>query len=163
SDVIILSDVLFLANEQHSPWKLAIFKEKLLDKILKKQIQVLLNNVPSNTPNFDNDDLIKMVNVVTDLDYQNTTPKVVKLSLLVFAAGLGPYKAKVAEDVADIYNQKSGITLVKQRRIAPSFPFRQLTVKLFFMRITTGAAKVRLRAQHGGGMLGSLWHAAPVV
>ncbi|KAG2224886.1 hypothetical protein INT45_010835 [Circinella minor] len=43
-----------------------------------------------------------MVNVVTDLDDQNTTPKAAKLSLLTFAANLGPYKAKVAEDVADM-------------------------------------------------------------
>lgn len=97
-----MSDVLFLANEQHSPCKLAIFKEKQLDNILKNQIQVLLNNVPSNTPNFNNDDLMKMVNVVTDMDDQTITPKVAKLSLLTFAAGLDPFKAKVVEGVADM-------------------------------------------------------------
>ncbi|KAG0743149.1 hypothetical protein G6F35_004978 [Rhizopus arrhizus] len=80
----------------------SIFKEKQLDNILKNQIQVLLNNVPSNTPNFNNDDLMKMVNVVTDMDYQTITPKAAKLSLLTFAAGLDPFKAKVVEGVADM-------------------------------------------------------------
>ncbi|KAG1466483.1 hypothetical protein G6F46_000140 [Rhizopus delemar] len=70
--------------------------------MLKNQTQVLLNNVPSNTPNFNNDDLIKMVNVVTDIDDQTITPKTAKLSLLTFTAGLDPFKAKVVEGAADI-------------------------------------------------------------
>ena len=101
-EILSLSDVLFLANEQHSPCELAIFEEKLLDNILENQIQVLLNNVPSNIPNFNNDDLIKMINVVTDIDDQTITPKAAKLSLLTFAAGLDPFKAKVVEGVADM-------------------------------------------------------------
>lgn len=101
-EILSLSDVLFLANEQHSPCKLAIFQEKLLNNMLKNQTQVLLNNVPSNTPNFNNDDLIKMVNVVTDIDDQTITPKTAKLSLLAFTAGLDPFKAKVVEGAADM-------------------------------------------------------------
>ena len=50
-EILSLSDVLFLAHEQHSPCKLAIFKEKLLDNMLKNQIRVLLDNdhvIPRN-------------------------------------------------------------------------------------------------------------------
>lgn len=49
-EILSLLDALFLASEQHSPCKLAISQGKLLNNMLKNQIQVLLNDVPSNTP-----------------------------------------------------------------------------------------------------------------
>jgi hypothetical protein len=101
-EILALSDVLFLANEKHSNCKLAIFGEKLLKNLLTDQTQTLLDNVPLDTPNFTNEDLITMVNVVTAIDEERMSPKAVKLHLLTLAASMDPFKSKVVEGIADL-------------------------------------------------------------
>ncbi|KAI7868055.1 uncharacterized protein EV154DRAFT_488204 [Mucor mucedo] len=50
-EILALSGVLFLANEQHSERKVTVFGEQVLKNLLECQTQSLLSKVPHNTPN----------------------------------------------------------------------------------------------------------------
>ncbi|CEP10452.1 hypothetical protein, partial, partial [Parasitella parasitica] len=101
-DILNLSGVLFLANEQHSECKMAVLGEQVLKNLLKHQTQALLSNVPHDAPNFTNDDLKKMVNVVSAIDEEDMSPKSAKLNLLTLATSMDRFKSNVVEGIADL-------------------------------------------------------------
>lgn len=101
-EILALSDVLFLANEQHSECKMAVFGEQLLKDLIKHQTQALFNIVPPNAQNFTNDDFMAMVDVVSAIDEETMTPKAAKLHLLTLATSMGPFKSNVVEGIADL-------------------------------------------------------------
>lgn len=101
-EILALSGVLFLANEQHSECKVTVFGEQVLKNLLKCQIQTLLSKVPHDTPNFTNDDFMEMVNVVSAVDEEGMSPKSAKLRLLTLATSMDQFKSNVVEGIADL-------------------------------------------------------------
>lgn len=101
-EILALSGVLFLANEQHSECKVAVFGEQVLKNLLKCQTQTLLSKVPNDTPSFTNDDFMEMVNVVSAIDEEGMSPKSAKLRLLTLATSMDQFKSNVVEGIADL-------------------------------------------------------------
>lgn len=101
-EILALSNVFFLANEQHSECKMTVFREQLLKNLLKHQTQALLSNVPRDAPNFTNDDFMAMVNIVSAIDEENMSLIDAKLHLLTLATSMGRFKSNVVEGIADL-------------------------------------------------------------
>ncbi|KAG1153110.1 hypothetical protein G6F37_010652 [Rhizopus arrhizus] len=101
-EILALSGVLFLANEQHSECKVTVFGEQVLKNLLKCQIQTLLSKVPHDTPNFTNNDFMEMVNVVSAVDEEGMSPKSARLRLLTLATSMNQFKSNVVEGIADL-------------------------------------------------------------
>lgn len=81
---------------------MVVFGEQLLKNLLKHQAQALYNNVPPGALNFNDDDFMTMVNVVSTIDEENMPSKAANLYPLTLAISMGPFKSSVVEGIADL-------------------------------------------------------------
>ncbi|KAL9541267.1 hypothetical protein MBANPS3_009224 [Mucor bainieri] len=96
-----MAGILFLAPQQHSNLKLQLFGEALLEDLTHQQIDILRARVPS-CDDFNNDELLQLLNVVSEIDAGKMTTKAARLKLLTLAASKTDYKANVIEGIADM-------------------------------------------------------------
>lgn len=101
-EILALADVLFLAPEQHSDLKVAVFGQELLDKVMSHQTKMLLDKVPAPCSEFTSTDFMAIVDIVSAIDAKSMSPKQAKLQLLIMASEVNDLRANVITGIADM-------------------------------------------------------------
>ncbi|KAG1138811.1 hypothetical protein G6F37_012866 [Rhizopus arrhizus] len=101
-EILALANVLFLAPEQHSDAKMAVFGQELLDEAMSHQTKMLLDKVPTPCSGFTPTDFMTIVDVVSAIDAKTMSPKQARLQLLTLASSMNDLRANVIEGIADM-------------------------------------------------------------
>ncbi|KAG0737345.1 hypothetical protein G6F60_012054 [Rhizopus arrhizus] len=92
-EILALANVFFLAPEQHSDAKMAVFGQELLDEAMSHQTKVLLDKVPTPCSGFTPTDFMTIVDVVSAIDAKTMSPKQARLQLLTLASSMNDLRA----------------------------------------------------------------------